>query len=647
MRRTLEKLHTWRPIERLSALGAPDDEPTSQRHARQILVFGGALMSGGGVSWGVAALALGLAGPSVIPLGYAAITAVNLAVFARTRRFGPARNVQVFISLLLPFAFQWSLGGFSSSGSVMSWAMIALVASLSFSTMRQSLVWIALFSALTIASGLVDASLVASTSFDPPMALRRAFLVFNTVTITSIVFGLATVLAQRQRTAIRELEAEQETNRRLNRELERTIEARERDIVELRATQASLGALTTSLEAQVEARTRELARAAERAEAGTRAKSEFLAVMSHEMRTPLNGILATVDLLGLTRLDDDQRQNVRLLRRSGELLLTIITDVLDFSRVEAGRLELAPRPFDLRAELTGLVEVHRAEARATGVELVLELPEALPSPVFADPDRLLQVLGNLVGNAIKFTKRGSITVTLAVEEDDCGFRLELRVADTGIGIASQDLPRLFQPFSQVDSSSTRRFGGTGLGLAICARLVELMEGSISVTSAVGRGTTFTFDVRAARPPSSPGVQDHAPAPKLTDGAGLRVLLAEDNPVNQLLGVKLLERAGCTVRLAGDGAAAVELVEAEAFDLVLLDVQMPVLDGLGAARRINELGLERRPRIVAVTASAFASDRQASFDAGMDAFLTKPLRLDALLAELRHTRALGAARDGDR
>ncbi len=625
----------WRAL--LLQLGQVPGEGADARVNRQTLVLGGVLMSGGGLLWGALALAFGRVAESSIPLGYVVLTIVNLGLLARDRRFPRARNVQVLISLLLPFMFQWSLGGFVDSGGVMLWAMIALVGSLTLSSTRQAVVWLSLYCGLTVVSGVFDAELAARAAFDVPAWVQRLFFVINIVTISSVVFTLGIAITQRQRRAIVALEAGQEANRALYERLQETVSSRELDIERLRAAESALTALASGLETQVHVRTAELEAALVRAESGTRAKSEFLAMMSHEIRTPLNGILGTADLLQHSPLDHEQQDSVTLIRRSGDLLLSIINDVLDFSKIEAGRLELAPRPFHVRAELEGVVALHRATASERDVAVVLELSPDIPEMLVADVDRLLQVAGNLLGNAVKFTHSGSIRITVGTRPQGRRHRLAVTVTDTGIGISSEHLARLFQPFSQADSSTTRRYGGTGLGLAICARLVEMMGGRITVDSELGRGTTFRFEVLADVAPAQAPRPSAASAVTRVEGLGLRVLLAEDNPVNQAVGLRLLRTLGCDASLAPDGGVAVAMVTAAPYDLVLMDMQMPVLDGLGAARAIRALALEQQPRIVALTANAYASDRQACLDAGMDDFMAKPLRLEQLRELLRLVR----------
>jgi signal transduction histidine kinase/DNA-binding NarL/FixJ family response regulator len=634
---------TWparRAAAALLALGEPDGpERADERVRRQALVLGGALMSGGGLLWGVLAIAIERVPAAAIPFGYVILTIFNFALLARTRAYPRAQRSQVFISLLLPFLFQACLGGFVSSGAMMLWAMIAPVGSLTMSTVRGSVTWLVVYCVLTIAFGALDPEFAARFALDVPPEWTRWFFVINVVVSSSIVFALGLVITQRQRRAIEALEVGQATNHALNAQLQQALARREEDVERLRAAEAALTAQAEGLEAQVRARTAELEAALVRAEAGTQAKSAFLAVMSHEIRTPLNGILGTADLLQHSALDEDQASAVRLIRQSGDLLLGVINDVLDFSKIEAGRLELVPRAFDPRAELEGLVGLHRGAAVERGLTVELDVSSSVPARLFADVGRLLQIVGNLVANAVKFTHADSVRVTVDARDEGEHAWLDVAVVDTGIGIAPEQVARLFQPFVQADVSMTRRYGGTGLGLAICARLIEMMGGRIDVESTPDVGTTFRFCVRTRRAEVEVlDVPHRVSTPDAADGRALRVLLAEDNVVNQAVGMRFLKTLGCEATLAVDGRAAVALVAARPFDLVLMDMQMPVLDGVDATRAIREIPLPTRPTIVALTANAYPSDRAMCLAAGMDDFMAKPLRLDDLRALVRRVAA---------
>ena len=403
-----------------------------------------------------------------------------------------------------------------------------------------------------------------------------------------------------------------------------------RNILQRRAAQARLNQALKDLSGALELSSR-----------AAQMKDRFVANISHELRTPMNGVLGMLQSLQQTSLEPQQRESVNLATRSARSLLSILNDILDFSRMEAGQITLVPVEFSMRERMVELVSLLGPTA-ASAVRLEFHVDDEVPDLLRGDAGRIYQVLMNLTANALKFTSRGQVSITVTrvnPPQGDSGsppwpgprgeepIRLRFEVADTGIGIAADQISRLFKPFSQVDDSSTRRFGGTGLGLAISRQLVERMGGTIQVHSEVGVGSQFVVELPLyvlQRGTAPVAVRVH---PRFE---GRKVLVVEDNPINRAVAQRLLERTGCEVMLAVDGRDGLEMVRTAPPDLVLMDVQMPGMSGLDATREIRKLPAPAcLVPVVAMTASSMTGDRERCLESGMNDYLSKPLEVEVL------------------
>ena len=385
----------------------------------------------------------------------------------------------------------------------------------------------------------------------------------------------------------------------------------------------------------------DLLRAKEAAEAAARAKSEFLANMSHEIRTPMNAVIGFTDLLLDEDLTEKQRDYLKTIKSSGDSLLTIIDNILDLSKIEAGMIELECRKVHLASCLEEAVRQVEAIAMQKGLKLSWQIDEDAPEDIISDPTRLRQILVNLLSNAVKFTEIGEVTARVSCSVQNSGsYEIHFAIKDTGIGIPEDKMSRLFRPFSQIDASTTRRYGGTGLGLAICKRLVDQIGGRIWAESRPGQGSTFNVVIFARAPEADTKSRGTSEVPAHPEGRVLlesnskspSILLAEDNIVNQKVIIQMLGKLGLKADIAANGLEVLQMMEKKRYDIILMDILMPEMDGLEATRIIH-LRMKEPPKIIAMTASVLDGDREMCFKAGMDGFVSKPTKIDELKSAL--------------
>jgi PAS domain S-box-containing protein len=378
----------------------------------------------------------------------------------------------------------------------------------------------------------------------------------------------------------------------------------------------------------------EILAAKENAEDATKAKGQFLAVMSHEIRTPLNGVIATASLLHQTSLNTEQRDYVDIIKKSGNNLLMLINDILEFSKMENGKMQLDLQPSDISEIVTDVVDLLRSPAESKGLVIYANVLNSIPPRLMVDGFRLRQIILNLLGNAIKFTGKGQVEVSCnEVLINKNKVKLSFEIKDTGIGIPKDKQHLLFQSFTQVDSSTSRKFGGTGLGLSISKELIELMGGNITLESEYGKGSTFRFFIHCEIAENEDKHSGATLEKTYSDNKGLKVLIAEDNPINQQVLRQMMTNIGAVSEVVDDGSKVEEAILKEDFDVIFMDMQMPEMDGIQATLKVRALNI-KQPIIIAISANAYSEDRQDCINAGMNDFLSKPFNLDQLKSILQ-------------
>lgn len=562
-------------LESLNKLGVSEADSEESVLKKNFMVYLGIAMSIGGLIWGTMCVILGLSLQAFIPYGYAVLTGFNFIYFHKTKNFYDTRFFQVLISLLVPFFFQFVMGGFYASGGIMLWAVIALIAALTFVSVRHAIYWLIFYLLFTVAIGVLDR--YAFKPFVPNARLSELFFIINITIISSIVFGLSYYFINSRQATAERMEA-----------------------------------------------------AKKQAEEASKVKSEFLANMSHEIRTPLNGVIGFSELMMNTELNETQRHYMTAVTQSTHSLLDIINDILDFSKIEAGKLELVIEKADLFNIGGQVADMTKFMAHRKGLEMLLNISPQVPRFIWADEIRLRQVLVNLLSNAIKFSEKGEIELKIdlleVLSENEMIFRFSVR--DTGIGIAPANQLKIFEAFSQADNSTTKRFGGTGLGLTISNKLLSLMGSKLQLNSEQGVGSTFYFDLQLQTQWGEPFEWDNLENIR-------QVLVTDDNEHNRTILRDMLSLKHIRCDEAKNGAEAVEkITSGKKYDALIIDYMMPEMNGIDTIKKIREhLNAEQQPVILLYSSSDDAMINAECEKLQVKQKLVKPIKVNQLFNAL--------------